>query len=233
MKSNKLIMFVVFSVILCISMLGSASAAGNNSTGLANSAYPTYQVDNQRTGQSNYTGPQTNTTKWKYTQGTDMAVIGSDGTIYAASMMNNIITALYPNETEKWTYTLANDDGVCGLAVGNNGTLYIAGNNNLYALNSGTGGILWSYTYTNSTSITGNYLTIGSDGTIYFPSSGSTNLFNAINPDGKLKWQNSLPYSGYNFAMSPDGETIYVQTLDTSTYKGGCLVRFKFYRWID
>ena len=215
MKSNKLIMFLVFSVILCISMLGSASAAGNNSTGLANSPYPTFQVDNRHTGQSNYTGPQTNTTKWTYTAGTGTtAVIGSDGLIYVSYMQSLDIKALYSNGTEKWKTTLPStisNNNPRGLTIGNNGTLYITAYKSLYALNTSNGEIQWNYDYTTTPINTSIYPTIGSDGTIYFGTTAASPTFYAINPDGTEKWKYTLTGYAKNWAIGSDG-TVYLRT---------------------
>jgi len=78
---------VVFAAIACISTVGSVSAAGNNSTD--NTA-----VYKNTTGQSQYNGPETNTTKWTndsiYSEGKvtvtkkgTIYVLGSGGNLYA------------------------------------------------------------------------------------------------------------------------------------------------------
>lgn len=210
MKFNKLVLFVVFSVIICISMLSSVSAAGNNTTGLADSPYPTLGVDNGHSGQSNYTGPQTNTTKWKNSI-TGPSVIGSDGTIYVASSADNFLYALNSADgTVKWNVSVT---GPRGLVVGNNNTLYVVSSDStglygLYAYSS-NGTYLWSCPC-NVTDAPGSsvYPLIASDGTIYF---GWSTHFFAVNSDGTPKWSNVISTSYRNAAIGSNG-TIYVLT---------------------
>ena len=204
MKYRKLLVFMVFAVFLCISTVGSVSADdtgsnATNNTGLADSAWPTYQNNNNHTGQSSYTGPQTNTTKWEYSDDSHVSVIGSDGIIYVGSTNGNV-NALYSNGTVKWTSTLQSSVG--GLAIGNNETLYVTTSSALYALNSGNGTILWECTASTGSDF---YPIIGSDGTIYTKSSDGVS---AINADKTSKW-NFTTYGGViGLAIGSDG-TIY------------------------
>ena len=219
MKYKKLMIFMVFAVITCVLTVGSVSAADNNTnstntTGLADSSYPTFQVDSQHTGQSNYTGPQTNTTKWNYTVGSStVAVTGSDGTIYVGSSQSFNVTAIYPNGTVKWNSTLPNtisNNYLRGLTIGNNETLYVASYVSLYALNSSNGAILWTYDLTTTPISSTVYPTIGPDGTIYFGTTAANQTIYAIKPDGNLKWSNLVTGNG-DITICLEG-TVYLRT---------------------
>jgi outer membrane protein assembly factor BamB/nitrous oxidase accessory protein NosD len=170
--------------------------------------------DAQNTGLSNYTGPEVNTTLWNYTTGGSIEavqfspVIGADGTIYMGNCDGKLY-ALNPDGSVKWTYTTG--DKACGIALGSDGTIYVAGgfDNSLHALNT-DGTLKWKY------KTRGNILgtpTVGPDGTIYVGSCDS-NLY-ALNPDGTLKWNYTTEYlvKGLNGgpAIGPDG-TIYVES---------------------
>ena len=213
-KSNTLVLFMVFAVVIGISAMGSVSAAdpGNatlnatnssNSTGLADSPYPTSQVNNNRTGQSNYTGPETNTTKWQYNPGSGVtsSVIGSDGTIYVGTTGSATLAALNPNGTVKWTSTLPYN--INGLSLGKGGILYVVTQYGLYAVNSADGTTIWNYTNGNALS---NSPAIGSDGTIYI----RDNVLGicAIRSNGTLKWNYTTYGTVIGFAIGADG-TIY------------------------
>lgn len=193
-KNSKLtISLIVLALFFCISSAGSVSAAdnnttdSNNTTGLADSPYPSYQVDNQNTGQSNYTGPTTNTTKWTDSGGTEFFVIGSDGTRYVGSMSSTVVNALNSDGTVKWTTTLPTANGIRGLAIGKNEILYITICEGLCAVNTTDGTTIWTYNSTHSIS-SYSYPVIGSDGTIYFGDSVIGSTLYAVNPDGTPKW---------------------------------------------
>jgi outer membrane protein assembly factor BamB len=221
-KNNKISVILFFALFICISLAGSVSAADDNTTnnvtsnittdtgdtGLADSPYPTYQVNNQRTGQSNYTGPETNTTDWTYTigSGTSYSAIGSDGTIYCGVSTSAILTALNTNGTVKWTSTLPYN--IRALGVGSNDILYVTTQYALYALDSSTGTTIWAY---NSSTALGPELTIASDGTIYLKSGKSPYNIYAISSEGQFKWNYTLTGAGNpaGIAIAPDG-TIYV-----------------------
>jgi len=220
---KKVILFMVFTVIVCFSASGAVSAADspsanittnttNNSVVLSEQSNGTSTADRRNTGLSNYTGPQVNTTLWNYTTGGSIEgvqfspMIGSDGTIYIGSCDGKLY-ALNPDGSIKWSY--ATGDKACGIALGSDGTIYVCGgfDDSLHALNP-DGTLKWKY------KTRGNLLgtpTVGSDGTIYVGSCDS-NLY-ALNPDGTLKWNYTTEYlvKGLNGgpAIGPDG-TIYV-----------------------
>nr|WP_319374819.1 PQQ-binding-like beta-propeller repeat protein [uncultured Methanobacterium sp.] len=177
--------------------------------GFANSDWPSFQHDANNTGQSNYTGPQTNTTKWTYGDLTvyGSAVIGTDGTIYVASY-DGILYAFNSKGVLLWTWTTRSY--ILGSpTIGSDGTIYITNwmNSTTYAISS-NGTLIWKYT-------TGDYCTcspvISTDGTIYIITTNDTNsILYALYPTGILKWTYAL---GKVYGSSPvignDG-TIYI-----------------------
>ncbi len=188
-----LILALSFSVVIC----STASA-----TSLTNSSQPKYQHDTQNTGQSQYNGPSTNTTKWINNLTNDYLfspVTGSDGTIYIGGYTG--LYALNPNGTVKWHNDTINTHS--SPAIGADGTIYIGSNyynettyesgGILYALNP-NGTKKWAYAITNS-SIESSSPTIGNDGTIYIGGQNYdsdtdtiTGFLYAINPNGTKKW---------------------------------------------
>lgn len=181
--------------------------------GLADSPQPGFQNNNNHTGQSNYSGPQTNTTFWNYNTGSAIygygsPTIGADGTIYIGKD-TGVLYAINPDGTLKWNYTAG------GLlrsspTIGADGTIYFISGSIIYALNY-NGTQKWNYTMGGSTYASP---AISADGTIYI-GSGDKNLY-AINPDGTLKWtyltEPGVSYNGLHYsspAIGADG-TIYI-----------------------
>ena len=199
-KFKKQAVILILALILGIVLCSAVSAAG-----LADSSWPKIGHDLNNTGLSQYSGPQTNATKWIYTTGAAVSsspVIGSDGTIYFGSWDNNLY-ALNHDGTQKWNYTT---DGFITTSpvIGSDGTIYFGSwDKNFYALNP-NGTQKWNYT------TKGQIISdpaVGSDGTIYFGDT-DTNLY-ALNPDGSLKWNyttGNLTFSSP--AVGSDG-TIY------------------------
>lgn len=195
---------------------------------LADSESPKYQGDNQNTGQSPYTGPQTNQTKWNYTlnssESMDMSpAIGPDGTIYLpVTIRTNThyycdLKAINSDGTLKWNYTINNgagsNSGFTGTpAIGNDGTIYIPGyaemKGFMLALNS-DGTLKWNYINEGSTGW--NSPAIGNDGTIYTSGfyQGETpmgsrqyGILYAINPNGTSKWNYTITEPSYGMSWS-------------------------------
>ena len=208
-KFGKFIIFLVLILLGAIIFSGAVSAAG-----LATSPQPKFHHDANNTGQSEFKGPQTNTTKWKYTTGGGILsspIIGSDGSIYIGSEDGNLY-ALYPNGTKKWSLNLG-EVLLYSPAIDDKGIIYLGGNTkNLYAIYP-NGTLKWNYT-------NGNYISsspaIGNDGTIYF---GNYYELSALNPDGTLKWsfttKGIIEFSPP--AIGSDG-TIYVGSEDCHLY---------------
>ncbi|HEX3014356.1 MAG TPA: chitobiase/beta-hexosaminidase C-terminal domain-containing protein, partial [Methanobacterium sp.] len=104
---------------------------------------------NYTNGQSNYTGPQTNTTDWTYNIGgsnTDSSIaIGPDGTIYVGTIncatRDGYLYAFKPNGTLKWTY---HTGGVTAITIGSNGIIYLKNYSGIeYAFNP-NGTLKWN-----------------------------------------------------------------------------------------
>ena len=191
--------------------------------GLADTPWPTFQENNNHTGQSNYTGPQTNNTKWTYTTSKSIPgspAIGADGTIYIGSTDRKLY-AINPDGTLKWTFTTSNSYGKIegSPTIGIDGTIYIADSSgSLYAINP-DGTQKWNYT-PSSSSIYGG-IAIGVDGTIYFVDSNKK--IYALNPDGTKKWEYFSPNDVYvgTPAIGSDG-TIYIGNYDGNLYAFNC-----------
>ncbi|MFQ6063398.1 MAG: PQQ-binding-like beta-propeller repeat protein, partial [Methanosarcinales archaeon] len=99
-------MFALFVLLSCAGLfIGTASAQ------LADSPWPTFRHDMQRTGQSPYIGAQTNDLKWTYDAIYSIKsspAIDTDGTIYFATTNDNLY-AVYPNGTLKWKYAMGDN----------------------------------------------------------------------------------------------------------------------------
>lgn len=195
---------------------------------LASSESPKYQGDNQNSGQSPYTGPQTNQTPWNYTLNSSESItlapaIGPDGTIYLpVTIRTNThyycdLKAINSDGTLKWNYTInygaGSSTGFTGTpAIGSDGTIYIPGYTEsggfLLALNS-DGTFKWNY-ITECWSGS-NSPAIGNDGTIYttgfyqgYTSGGyrQYGILYAINPNGTSKWNYTITEPDYGMSWS-------------------------------
>lgn len=196
------ILLVIMGLFIVLSI--SPVIADDNNT-LADSESPKYQGDNQNSGQSPYTGPQTNQTKWNYTLNTNESLsispaVGPDGTIY---LPTTIITrthhycdlkAINSDGTLKWNYTINNGANKNSYftgtpAIAKDGTIYASGyylmdsggyNNFMLALNP-DGTLKWKYADVGLHGWTSP--AIGNDGTIYTagfyqgPKGGSTGMY--------------------------------------------------------
>lgn len=228
-RSEKLIISVLILFLACI-LLSGAVSAGN----LANSPQPKYQHDIKNTGQSEYKGPQTNTTKWKLkTLGPGGTIetsptIGSDGTIYFGSS-NNFLYAVKPDGSIKWTY-LADRGGKSfktSPLIGNDGTIYVGNTNGyLIAIDTITPGLptKWEYKTGGLTTSSPTFMKTKIECIIF----GSTdNYVYMIKPDGKLwdkyKLKGSITSSIANGPYKPKevlstGNTAYIQCDDGYLY---------------
>ncbi|MGO9388134.1 MAG: PQQ-binding-like beta-propeller repeat protein [Methanobacterium sp.] len=181
-----------------LNLSSSNTTTSANVMGLVNSSQPKYQDNNQNTGQSQYSGPTTNTTKWIANVTNDdlmSPVIGSDGTIYIGTRFSDGLFAYNPNGSLKWAYR--DVEGMTTVpAIGNNGTIYFGTINGLIALNP-NGTLKWIYT-TPDSSFTQSPPSIGSDGTIYIINYLNYNektysALYAINSNGTKKWSYNIP----------------------------------------
>lgn len=238
-------MALIALILISISPVMADSPGADSPDALADSQYPKAMNDNQNTGQSQYVGPQNNSTKWNYTTGDQDSQInhapsiGPDGTIYLPTRFNNgtnylaNLYALNPDGTKKWNYTIF--DGILNEhcynsfegspAITADGTIYITGEFHdntrtygmVYAFNP-DGTVKWKYILNEGAAV---YMrgspAVGTDGTIYFSSSYSSQgwnaKLNALNPDGTKKWEYGVSQGDYGSdvsspAIAPDG-TIY------------------------
>lgn len=229
-KVTKIAAILIMFTILLVSV-SSATACT-----LADSQWSKDGHDNQNTGQSQYLGPQNNSTQWTKNLSEDIdtnPIVGPDGTVYLGTYNdtseNGNLYAFNPDSTVKWNYTVTDGEWSeisSTPAISSEGTIFFgtnfedASNNdhgNLYAL-SDTGAYLWNYTIPGLESEICSSPAIGSDGTVYFlayiASVGNTvaNLF-ALTKDGALKWNYTLDAvwntKTHSPAIGQDG-TIYI-----------------------
>lgn len=184
--------------LITLILISISPVMADSSDSLADSQYPKAMNDNQNTGQSQYVGPQNNSTKWNYTTGDAQSQIryapsiGPDGTIYLATRFNNgtnylaNLYALNRDGTKKWNYTIF--DGILNEncynsfagspAIAKDGTIYITGEFHdntrtygfLYALNP-NGTFKWKYILNEGATVyMRGFPAVGTDGTIYFSS---------------------------------------------------------------
>lgn len=208
-KISKFALILGLLIVVTVILSGAASAAYP----LASTPQPKIHHDNQNTGQSQYTGPQTNHTKWKYKTDdwiTSSPAIGKDGTIYVGCWDHNIY-AMTPDGAVKWRY-YTEGNILSSAAINTKGTIYIQGDLYLYAMNP-NGTVKWKYLTNGGISSPA----IGSDGTVYVGSDGD-NTFYAINPTGTLKWKyHTSEWILSSPAIGKDG-TIYFGCYDHKLY---------------
>ncbi|AEG19374.1 Ig-like domain-containing protein [Methanobacterium paludis] len=219
MKHNNLLVLLVVFAVIGVSTVGSVSAAstGNNSTlNATNTTNTTVNtaIATNATGQSNYTGPQTNTTKWTnssiYSVG--KVTVTKNGTIYVMGHSDSTLYAFKSDGTLLWSDYLGTGTANNGLVVGSDGTIYALDDGTLFAVYS-NGTIKWKY---NTGSVGAPYgdPVLDSNGIIYFTS----NLGNVYAIDTKTnpndvgaKWVYSTGKSLTSHgAISSDGKTLYV-----------------------
>jgi len=72
--------------------------------------------------------------------------------------------------------------------LGLTSTIYVPSSNKLYGLNGLNGNKIFETTFNVSVSLTDGFPTIGSDGTVYTPSTEGNSIYAINGTDGKLKW---------------------------------------------
>ena len=180
MRFNKnFLILIIFSFILIFS-ISTINAADNNTTsynytGGADSPSPGYNGANG-TGQSNYTGPQTNTTKSENTGPMGNIAIGSDGKLY--SINNKMFYIINKNGSYEPIQISINGAGESIVPViGNNETIYLVNRTHIlgFNYNESIDGYSLTNTYAFGIGNTGykNVPIIAKDGFIYIIRSSS------------------------------------------------------------
>ncbi len=210
-----------------------------------------FRHDRAHTGRSEFSAaPNKGTLKWRFsfakTPGPELIsdvasepVVGSNGTIYAASIevrqsthaFSGHLFALNPDGTQKWQFETADflsagQEGEISPAIGADGTIYVGGreisieifkreeNGDRSSLGflyaiNRNGTLKWKFATGKKADFSSSPM-IGSDGAIYF-GTGDGNLY-AINPDGKLRWKCAVGHMPcFSPAIGSDG-TVYVDS---------------------
>ena len=155
--------------------------------------------------------PTTGSKKWEFVAGdgfNSSPVVGSDGTIYAASQDFKLYALDPAAGTRKWFYYVASAMNASP-AIGSDSTIYIGANDKkIYAIGR-NGELKWHFT---TESQIHSAPAVGPDGTIYI---GADRLY-AIYPNGVKKWSYDayVAVGAYETpAVGADG-IVYVATLD-------------------
>jgi len=112
---------------------------------------------------------------------------GPDGTIYAIDVYGRLYS-LAPNGALNW---LVRNGGNKGLAVGPNGTIYTASENDVKAFNP-NGSLKWTFVQKPRAFIMLG-LSVGPDGNIYGVGTEGIGVF-SLTPQGTLRWTNPESY---------------------------------------
>jgi outer membrane protein assembly factor BamB len=150
------------------------------------------------------------------------AVIGSDGTIYATSFADIVLSAFNPDGSQKWTFSGGDLFELGVPAIGADGTIYVGSVGgpigNLYALNP-DGSQKWTFSDPNAATIA--MPSIGADGTIY--AGADDGYLYALNSDGSQKWKFITPEEPVGpLAIGADG-TVYVGSDSGDAFGDGIL----------
>ena len=227
----------------CVVKLQCLYAQGTAST------WPMFQRDARRTGQSTFTGPQSNNVKCSFPApggGVGTPVLAADGTIYlpagiipfSGSGTGNLV-AINPDCTQKWSFTLPGPPAATAPGVGGDGTIYVHANGpqntasveTLSAINP-DGTSKWRFDFNGGMAIFTSTIqsspAIASDGTIWI-GSGDTNLY-ALNPDKSIKCAASPSFSTLTSspAIAPDGTVYIVDFFDLFAYTSACKMKWKY-----
>jgi outer membrane protein assembly factor BamB len=214
MNTSRLL--IALGVILCLVLSPVIALMSVNTAQAqpADSPWPMYGQNLQRTAISPYSGPEVPKLKWSFTTGDQVMsspTIGADGTIYFGSFDNKLY-AVNPDGSQRWSFTTG-ASVYSSPAIGADGTIYVGSlDKKLYAINP-DGSQRWSFT-------TGGSIysspAIRADGTIYV-GSFDKKLY-AINPDGSQRWSfTTWGYVRSSPAIGADG-TICVGSYDGRLY---------------
>jgi outer membrane protein assembly factor BamB len=162
------------------------------------------------------------TLRWRFLTGSEIkgsASIAPDGTIYVPSF-DGYFYALYPNGTMKWQASTGGSIAAAGIALGEDGTIYV-GTEQLRAFYP-NGTLKWTTNVQGS--VYGTVPAVSADGTIYVSASSS---IVAVNPDGTERWRKQLTIAQIRSSPSigPD-DRVYVGSEDYGLSVHGYLHAF-------
>lgn len=180
--------------------------------GVADSPWPVFRQNPQRTGLSPYRGPATPVETWRTSGGvvtSQSPAIGPDGAIYIGFTPaggSGSLRVLNRDGSVRWTYGI---DGVVNSpALARDGTIYFtaqSGNCNGYLYAIGPDRVLqWRYSIG---CLSASSPAIGADGTIYV--GDLSGFITAVSPDGTQRWRFTTgSWNNPSPAIGADG-TIY------------------------
>jgi hypothetical protein len=143
----------------------------------------------------------------KYTRsGSGSLAISNEGTIFFGTSEPGGVIAINEDGTEKWIFHIDVEYRISSPSIGNENTIYIGAEHNLFAINP-DGTEKWTFSTDDDIKTSP---AIGPDGTIYF-GSYDNNLY-AVYPNGTLKW-NFSTMGSYDVesspALAPDGSIVF------------------------
>jgi outer membrane protein assembly factor BamB len=148
----------------------------------------------------------------------NLLALGADRTVYVVGGSVNLLYALNPDGTTKWSFDIGTYGN--GLVIAPDGTIYISDYNGEIVAVTATGQQKWRYQIAPGGDVVFPSA-VGTDGTIYGMAYDPINdFFNglyAINPDGTLKWHFST-YSSYTAPSIGSDGTIYTLDLKDTLY---------------
>jgi len=203
MKYNKiLVLLAIFVTTFCIMALGTVSAVGTGNSSTA-------------PGQSEYTGPQTNTTKFiNTTMGSAATTIAEDGTIYVRS--GSTLYAMNSNREVLWNCSVGSK--VSKPVIGPDGVIYAYSSTILYAIYS-NGTLKWEYEIPGGASQFYDPPAVGSN-TIYLGAAEKILAIDSTDPNSQdPKWiffTNTNQRSGP--VLSPDEKILYFGSYGAYTF---------------
>ncbi|MDP6716694.1 MAG: PQQ-binding-like beta-propeller repeat protein, partial [SAR202 cluster bacterium] len=100
-------MLLIVAVLLALALSsGDSLAVASPPQQVADSVWPMFGHDRQRTGRSPFTGPQTPEESWSFQASGDVfssPAIGVEGTIYVGSWDNSLY-AINPDGSQSWSF---------------------------------------------------------------------------------------------------------------------------------
>jgi outer membrane protein assembly factor BamB len=142
--------------------------------------------------------------------------VGSDGTLYVGSRMNQRFLAFAPNGTVKWAFDVGMQPFRSSPVIAADGTIIAVTMQQLLYAFTPDGMLKWTFQLPTSTNAGLHAAPVlGSDGTIYML---SEQKLIALSPEGKTLWELPLPGAfGGSPALSPNG-TLYAATFQGTVY---------------